>query len=326
MSRPPADAPAHSLVIPVYGNAEGIDALLAAVRSLADALHGDLEVVFVVDGSPDDSLARLRAGLPGSGVEAQLAVLARNFGAFAAIRAGLGLARGRAIAVMAADLQEPPELVLTFFSALRADRCDVAFGQRTARADPGASKLASRLFWGLYRRLVMPDVPSGGVDIFGLSARFRDELLRLGESNSSLLAQLFWLGGRRLFVPYARRARGHGVSAWTLRKKLRYLADSVFAFTDLPVRLLTVIGALGLVVAAVAIVVVLLARLSGAIDVPGYAATMLAVMFFGALNTLGIGLVGTYAWRAYENSKQRPLAVVQSVEAYGGSDGAGRSP
>lgn len=326
MTTPSVVTPTHSLVVPVYGNAEGIDALVAAVRALADALGGDLEAVFVVDGSPDDSLARLRDALPASGLDAQLIALARNFGAFAAIRAGLGVARGKAIAVMAADLQEPPELALAFFEALRADRCDVAFGQRTARADPGASKLASRVFWGLYRRLVMRDVPAGGVDIFGLSARFRDELLRLGESNSSLLAQLFWLGGRRLFVPYARRAREHGVSAWTLRKKLRYLADSVFAFTDLPVRLLTVIGALGLAVATLAGLAVLGARLSGVIDVPGYAATMLAVMFFGALNTLGIGLVGTYAWRAYENSKQRPLAIVQSVEAFGGREGGAPGP
>ena len=310
-------SPTQSLVIPIYGNESGIDALLGAVSGLADALAGDLEVVFVVDGSPDASLQRLREALPRLDVATQLVNLSRNFGAFAAIRAGLGVARGRAIAVMAADLQEPPELVLALFEALRSDACDVAFGQRTGRADPASTRLASRLFWGLYRRWVMPGMPSGGVDVFALNDAFRDQLLALGESNSSLLAQLFWLGGRRRFVPYARRAREHGRSTWTLRKKLRYFSDSVYAFTDLPVRLLTAVGALGMAVATVAGAVVLTARLVGDIEVPGYAATVLAVMFFGALNTLGIGLVGTYAWRAYENSKQRPLAVVQSLERFG---------
>jgi len=171
----------------------------------------------------------------------------------------------------------------------------------------------------VYRRFVMPEIPPGGVDIFALSSAFRDRLLSLRESNTSLLAQLFWLGGRRAYVPYERRAREHGRSAWTLRKKLRYLSDSVFAFTDLPVRLLFWTGALALVVAAVIGAAVLVARLSGWMAVvPGYAATMLTILFFGALNALGLGVVGTYAWRGFENTKARPLAVVQTDESFDG--------
>ena len=314
----PLLSPRLSLVVPVYGNEGAIDALLAAVRGIAGRVDGDFEAVFVVDGSPDRSYALLHERLPQAGFRARLLGLSRNFGAFAAIRAGLEAARGRVIAVMAADLQEPPELVLEFLDVMDRGETDVAFGVRTARADPLGSRLASGLFWSLYRRFVMPDIPPGGVDIFALKADFRDRLVGLRESNSSLLAQLFWLGGRRAFVPYERRAREHGRSGWTLRKKLRYLSDSIFAFTDLPVRLLFWLGATALAVAVLLGALVVVARLSGWVEVPGYAATMLAILFFGALNALGLGVVGTYAWRAFENTKARPLAVVLVDDSFEG--------
>ncbi|MGP1665392.1 MAG: glycosyltransferase, partial [Rhodanobacter sp.] len=166
------------------------------------------------------------------------------------------------------------------------------------------------LFWATYRRFVQPDVPPGGVDVFALTAAFRDRLVSLGEANSSLLGLLFWLGGRREFVGYTRLEREHGKSAWTIKKKMTYLLDSIFAFSDLPVRLLMGIGLIGLGVAFLLGLIVFITRLTGVYLVPGYAGSMLAILFFGALNTFGIGIVGNYAWRAYENTKQRPLNIV----------------
>lgn len=308
--------PTLSLVIPVYGNEASIDALLQVIGAIHRETDGGFEALFVVDGSPDRSYALLRERLPGAGFNARLIALSRNFGAFAAIRVGLEHARGRVIAVMAADLQEPPELIAHLRDALLGGGIDVAFGVREARTDPVLSKIASQVFWSIYRRFVMRDIPKGGVDIFAVTASFRDRLLSLRESNTSLLAQLFWLGGRRAFVPYQRRTRLHGRSAWTLRKKLRYLSDSVFAFTDLPVRLLIALGAVALVIALLLSAITLFARLSGVLEVPGYAGTMLAILFFGAFNALGLGVVGTYAWRAFENTKARPLAVIQTEESF----------
>lgn len=300
----------YSLVVPVYKNELNIPALIEATRGLNDALAGKLEAVFVVDGSPDRSFALLRDAIDGLPFPAQLIAHSRNFGSFPAIRTGLAHARGDYFAVMAADLQEPPELVVTFFKALAADECDVAVGARTARSDPALARLGSRLFWGAYRRFVVPEMPPGGVDMFGCNRRFRDQLLALEESRSSLIALIFWLGFRRMLVPYERRARTLGQSAWTLRKKIDYMLDSVFAFTDYPIRLLMRAGLLGMGAAAIVAVIVVVARLINQITVPGYAATMLAVLFLGALNLFGLGVVGAYAWRAYENSKGRPLAVV----------------
>jgi glycosyltransferase involved in cell wall biosynthesis len=299
-----------SLVVPVYGNEGSIPDLLAAITRLAPSIDAPFETVFVVDGSPDRSYELLTTQLPTCGFSSQLVLLSRNFGSFAAIRAGLEVARGDTFAVMAADLQEPPELVKTMWQILHAGDADVVVGVRNARSDPPMSRLLSGLFWRLYRRYVVPDVPPGGVDVFACNKPFRDELLKLEERHSSLIAQVFWLGYRRRFVEYDRRVRQHGTSAWTLRKKLNYMMDSVFAFTDLPIRILIRGGGIVAGLSGLFAIVVVLSRLAGLITVQGYAVTILAIVFFGALNLFGLGLVGSYAWRAYENTKARPLHVV----------------
>lgn len=299
----------YSIVIPVYKNEASIPRLLEALSTMNHQLHGLLEAVFVVDGSPDRSFELLRAALGRLEFPAQLLAHSRNFGSFPAIRTGLAAARGDYFGVMAADLQEPPELLCAFFNALALDECDVAIGTRTGRSDPYASRLASRLFWGLYRRLVVHEMPKGGVDVFGCNQLFRDQLLKLEESRSSLIALIFWLGFRRKLVSYERLERKEGKSSWTFRKKVDYMMDSIYAFTDYPIRLLVRIGSVGCTLSVVLGVLVLAGHLSGQIVVPGYAATMLVMLFFSMLNLLGLGLVGVYAWRTYENSKERPLTI-----------------
>jgi polyisoprenyl-phosphate glycosyltransferase len=302
--------PLNSLVIPVYRNANSIEPLVMAVRRIAAEVEGGLETIFVIDGSPDDSRAQLLGALEVSGLRARIIEHSRNFGSFAAIRTGMSLARGSRIAVMSADLQEPPELVIEFLHQLADDDIDVLAGERRSREDRGAR--LSNLYWRLYRRFVMPDIPSAGVDVFACTAAVRDVICSLEAVHTSLVAQLFWVGFRRRLVPYDRRPRA-GESGWTLRRKLHYLSDSVFAFTDLPVRILWATGVLGLSLGALVGMVVLVARIAGAITVPGYAATILVLVFFGSLNLMGLGIVGSYIWRAYETVKGRPGAIVRDV-------------
>lgn len=306
----------YSLIIPVFKNEESIRDLIHLLKELDRSLEGRLEVIFVVDGSPDQSYARLRETLPDAGFDAKLLLLSRNFGSFAAIRVGLEKASGPYFAVMAADLQEPLGLVLEFFRSMETEAVDVVIGTRERRGDPLPSRLAARLFWFLYREFVVPDMPVGGVDVFGCNKAFRDQLLCLEESHSSLIAQLFWLGFRRKQISYSRLARQHGKSAWTFRKKIHYLMDSVFAFTDLPIQLLIVWGGVAFGISLLLGIATVVARITGWITVPGYAATMVAVLFFGTLNVLGLGLVGSYAWRAYENTKRRPLAIPLTILEY----------
>ena len=301
--------PRYSLIIPIYKNEANLPSLLDCVEEMNQSLNRELEVVFVVDGSPDQCFEILKQELPARSFTSQLILHSRNYGSFAAIQTGMKAMRGEYMAMMAADLQEPPELAIKIFRALEQDEADVVVGGRDGRQDPLRSRLASDIFWWCYRKLVIQEIPKGGVDMFGCNPVFRKELLKLDESHSSLIGLVYWLGFRRKTILYERAEREIGVSAWTLKKKFNYLMDSVFAFSDLPIKILIALGLLGLAVVGVFGCIILSFKLTGVFDVPGYAATILTILFFGSLNAVGIGIVGAYVWRAYGNTMGRPLAV-----------------
>ena len=305
-----------SIVIPVFRNEANIPHLLAEMDRIAGLSPMPVELVLVVDGSPDRSLEILRDSLSAHRFASALVSLSRNFGAFNAVRCGLEMASGEYIVVMAADLQEPADLALTFLSILRAGDADIVFGTPSTRDDPWFDTTSSRLFWAAYRRLVLPDVPPAGVHTFGCARIVRDRLMELREPTTNLVALLFWVGFRRAFVPYDRQRRTHGRSAWTLGRKLRYGLDSMFSFTDVPIRLLLLLGAVGTVTAVTFAVLLLAASLAGRIDVPGYAPTMLAVTFFGSITSLGLGILGQYAWLILQATRGRPSYLVERVDHF----------
>jgi glycosyltransferase involved in cell wall biosynthesis len=300
----------YSIVIPVYKNEASIPELLATLHGINKRLDSTLEVVFVVDGSPDESFQRLNAELPAVAFKSKLIALSRNFGSFSAIRIGLQRATGPYFAVMAADLQEPADLIVSFLEELAKGETDIVVGTRVSRDDPFLSKMASHAFWFLYRKLIQPELPPGGIDVFGCNAAFCRELLKLEESHSSLVSLLVWLGFRRKAIPYKRARRQHGKSAWTFSKRLRYLADASFSFSNLPIKVLLWLGSVGLLISVIFSIILLWSRLTGRIQVPGYSPIVLTIIFFGSINLICLGIVGAYVWRVYENTKRRPGAVV----------------
>ena len=302
----------YSVVVPVYGNAGSITDLMDRLEGISFKVDGELEVVFVVDGSPDNSYDVLIAQLPNATFATQLLQHSRNFGSFAAIRTGMSHARGDFIAVMAADLQEPPELAIEFFRVLASGCADVTVGRRESRDDPRLSRFSSSAFWRLYRQWVFPDMPQGGVDIFACSRAVAEEVLRLDESHSSLVGLLYWVGFRRVEVPYSRLQREHGESGWSFSKKRKYLLDSIFSFTDLPLRLLIGVGSTGAVITVLTAIAVLASFLAGAISEPGYTPLMLVILFSTFTLLVALGIVGSYVWRAFENTKRRPGSIVMS--------------
>jgi glycosyltransferase involved in cell wall biosynthesis len=306
-----------SLIVPVYKNEDDIHDLLCALEGFHSRHGAAFEAVLVVDGSPDQSWRLLRSGLDDLSIPSQLILLSRNFGAFSAIRAGLAVARFTITAVMSADLQEPPELIEDFYSLLSRKDAALAVGVRTTRDDPVVKRILSALYWRFYRRWVMPSLPRGGVDVFACTPPVRQVLLSLREPNSSLVAQLCWIGFNRIEIPYRRRKRARGKSAWTFRRRFRYMLDSVFGFSDLPIVLLLWIGMVGVAASLIAAIIVLLSWFMGGISVAGYTPILLSILFVGSLLLTGQGIVGAYVWRAAENTKLRPLSIVASHEVLG---------
>ena len=308
----------YSLIIPVYGNSDNLPDLMVALRNLAMQLGRSFEVIFVVDGSPDKCWNLLRQALPNESFASQLLLHSRNFGSFPAIRTGFEAARGQFLAAMAADLQEPPELIIDFYRKLETGEADVVFGKRESRDDPMLSRFLSNIFWSIYRTFVIPDMPPGGVDVFGCSRQVLEILFKINESNSSLVGQLFWVGYRRAFLPYKRQKREKGKSQWKFNKRINYLLDSIFSFSDLPVKMLLWSGAFVGMISFLLGTITLFARLMGIINVPGYTMQILFLSFVFSTLLFTQGVIGCYLWRCFENTKSRPLSVVSIQDIYDG--------
>jgi len=313
VERGPDTSLARSLVIPVYRNEGNIPALIDAIESLNKESPEPIEVVFVIDGSPDRSGEILAAGRESYTFPYQIVFHSRNFGSFTAIRTGMEYARGKMIAVMAADLQEPPSLILDFFSRLSSGEVDIVFGQRTARKDAWLRDKLSNTFWWLYRKLVIRDIPKGGVDIFACNRVVADTVLQIFEPNSSLIAQLFWVGFRREFVPYERRQREIGESSWSFSRRLRYMMDSIFSFSDMPILVVLWLGVAGCFLSLAFGAVVAFARIVGWIQAPGYTALAVLITFSTSALLAVQGIIGSYLWRTFENTKRRPLRIISQV-------------
>ncbi len=303
----------YSLIIPVYNNEENLPDLFTAISGLASKIGNNFETVFVVDGSPDQSYQLLVSAVEELPFSTQLISHSRNFGAFTAIRTGMEHAEGKFIAVMAADLQEPIELIESFFDHLSNDESDIVFGKRIDRADPPVRKFLAKAYWKLYRKFILPDIPEGGVDVFACNQDVTKTLLSIQEPNSSLIAQLFWIGFRRSFISYERQERQHGESSWGLRKRLRYMLDSIFSYSDLPVMAILWLGAVGCFITFTIGLITIIGKVFGLIEVPGYTSLILIILFFCSILLLTQGIIGCYLWRAFENTKKRPLNIISNV-------------
>lgn len=302
-----------SLIIPVYKNSQSLPELLVVINGLNQKLKNQLETVFVIDGNPENEFAFLKNNLLKYKFKSQLISHSKNFGSFAAIKTGLEYANGQYFATLAADLQEPPELIEKIFTELSKNNFDIVIGNRIARKDGFKNTIFSNLFWKFYKKYVIKEIPINGVDLFGCNKKVRDNLINLKESNSSLIGLLFWIGFKRKFIDYKRTKRKYGKSAWNLKRKMNYMMDSIFSFTDLPIKILIKIGVFGVLLSVALSLLVIISKLIGNITVPGYTATFLIMSFFSSLNILSFGIIGLYLWRTYENTKSRPNSIVMET-------------
>ena len=302
--------PLISVVIPVYGNAADLRALHGRLSATAAAMAPlECEFVFVDDGSTDHSFEVL-AGLAAEDRRVRVLGLSRNFGSNAAILAGLEQARGDAVMTLAADLQDPPELLPELARGWR-DGAQVVLAARRKREDPFLSRLLASVFNRLFRLLVFPQFPKGGFDLVLLDRAVVDTILGMPEKNSYLFGQVLWVGFRRTTLLYDRAARQSGRSAWTLWRKVKYFIDAFTAFSYLPMRAASLLGLLlaGLGFVYAALVVVL--RLRGAIVEPrGFSTLLVAVLVTAGAQLVVAGLTGEYVWRILEEVRPRPPFVV----------------
>ena len=298
-----------SVVVPVYFNAESLPRLAERLRAVAAAADHDLEVLFVDDGSGDASWARIeeltRAWPAARGVR-----LTRNFGSQMAIVAGLAEAKGSAVAVLSADLQEPPELLPDMVAAWRRGAVAV-LAVRRSRPEGLATRAAAGFYYRTLRRLAFSQMPDGGFDCFLIGRPAVDFLVEAREVHTSLPGLLLWGGFPTALVPYDRVAREDGQSRWTFAKKFKYFLDAVISFSYAPLRWMSVAGA-GLAVLAFAYAVFLVGyKVVHGQPIQGWTSLMVAVAFFSGVQLLSLGVLGEYLWRTLDAARARKGYLVR---------------
>jgi glycosyltransferase involved in cell wall biosynthesis len=301
-----------SIVVPVYYNELNLPHLFPRLVGLADANpQYDLEYVFVDDGSRDNSFEIL-ADLAKRDHRVRVVRLSRNFGSNAALLAGLHYASGDCIAMIAADLQDPPELITTMLQRWEAGKKAV-LAAREDREDPLVNRLLSNMFYWLFRRLAIREMPVKGCDFVLIDREVADILVQIGEKNPYIIGLILWLGFDRDIVYYTRQKRDLGKSRWTLGKRVKYFIDALVSFTYVPMRLVSALGIALALAGFVWAVVVVLNKLLFGVPVQGWASLMTVVLAVSGVQLLTLGIFGEYLWRNFEETRKRPSFVVDQL-------------
>jgi glycosyltransferase involved in cell wall biosynthesis len=299
-----------SVVVPVYNEGLGIGLLCERLTPVLDRITPLWEIVFVDDGSTDETLAGIRAF---GAVEPRIGAVSfsRNFGKEIAIAAGLDHARGRAVVIMDADLQHPPELIETFVARWREGYVMV-YGQRTTRADESAVKRGfARVFYRLFRRFGETPLPEGAGD-FRLIDRKGVEVLRALPERARFSKGLYaWIGFKSIGVPFTVEERRTGATKWSFRKLFHFAFDGITAFSTVPLRVWTYLGGFVSALALAAAVYFAFEAMIRGVDVPGYPSLIVSVMFFAGVQLMSLGIIGEYIGRIFAEVKRRPLYVVE---------------
>lgn len=302
-----------SIVVPVYGNAGSLPLLFEKLKQIEERLLIDdvsMDLIFVNDGSPDDSMSSLidfKSKRPATTV----VKLTRNFGAVHASKCGLSFVKGDCFMLLAADLQDPPELIFEMLKRWKAGSKFVTC-ERTSRSDPWVSKLYSAIFYKLVRGFVMDNYPQKGYD---MALMDKTMLAPLANSSKNIFTPLlaYWLGYRPDTIHYDRAKRLHGKSGWTFKKKFNAFLDVMLGFSVTPLRMMSGIG---IVVAAISFAygsMVIINALLGNIPVPGFAALMAAITFLLGTIIIMLGVIGEYLWRIFDEINKRPEVVIEHV-------------
>jgi dolichol-phosphate mannosyltransferase len=298
-----------SIVVPVYHNEASLASLHGRLAQVAAGVpNSEWEFLFVDDGSRDNSFGVLK-GLAGQDARVKILRLVRNFGSNAAIMAGLTYAKGDCTAIIAADLQDPPELIGDMVARWCAG-AKVVLAARAERRDPLLTRLTSDLFNWLFRRLVFPNFPARGFDFWLADREVVRNLVAAAGTNTYVMGLLLWLGYPSVTLTYTREERPYGKSQWTFGKRIKYSLDAFVGFSYLPLRLASVTGiALALLGFAYA-AFILAAKVIAGIPAEGWTSLMVVLLIVSGTQMVMLGVVGEYVWRTLDESRRRPSYLI----------------
>ena len=303
-----------TVIVPVYNEEPNLRALHARLSPTLERISPRHEILFVDDGSRDRSMEIVRE-LAAADARVKFVTLSRNFGHQIALSAGLDHARGDAVAIIDADLQDPPELLLEMHAKLRSG-FQVVYAKRRSRKDRNVfKKIAYSVFYRLLARISQIDIPLDTGDFRIVDRKVVDALRRMPEQHKFLRGQVAWIGFDHAAVEYDRDARHAGEPGYTWRKLFLLAIDGITSFSDLPLRIATFAG---LVVSAVAFLLIVYALVSYFYNdrtPQGWTSLMVSMLFIGGIQLLSIGIIGEYIGRLASDARRRPLYFVRDTNA-----------
>jgi polyisoprenyl-phosphate glycosyltransferase len=301
--------PVFSIIAPVYNEAESLDPLYRRISEVLESSGETWELLLVDDGSTDGSSAIIRdLGQKDSCVRP--VIFARNFGHQLAVTAGLDYARGDAVVIIDADLQDPPELIIEMIKKWR-EGYEVVYAIRSGREGESWFKLfTAKLFYRIISRITDVDIPMDTGDFRLLDRKVVDVMCQMRERHRFLRGMSVWVGFRQTGVEYQRAARYAGETKYPFKKMFKFAWDAVTSFSYLPLQIATYLGffCAGLSILAIPLVIAL--RLAGSGAFFGQATTLIAVLFLGGVQLISLGILGEYIGRLYDEAKGRPLYIV----------------
>ena len=306
--------PKLSIIMSCYYNGANLPVTTQRLIENEKNFPSDVEIEYVVidDGSKDDTYDQLLNFYNTYPDKVKLIKLAANVGSYNALLAGMAHATGNCCTIVAADLQDPPELIPSMYEHWK-NGYKLVIGQRTNREDPFLDKLFSNLFSLLIRKFALPNIPKGGFDFVLFDKQLKEDVVKMDESNSNSLYLLAWQGYPYVAVPYVRQKRQIGKSRWTLSKKIKLFIDSFVSFSFFPIR---VISLAGLILGLLAIIYagfILVARFSGLISVQGWSTMMIVFLFVSSFQMIALGIIGEYVWRNLDASRNRPNYIIDKL-------------
>lgn len=310
--------PTLSIVVPLYNEEDNVAPLLERITGIVTRLEGSpsYEIVLVNDGSTDRTLERLREQIA-TRPNVIVVNLSRNFGHQLAASAGLDIATGDAVVLMDGDLQDPPELIAQFVEKWRAGY-DVVYAVRRQRKGESVFKLlTARIFYRTIKRLTKVSIPVDTGDFRLMSRRVVDALKRSPERHRFLRGMVSWVGFNQIGVEYDRDERHSGETKYPLPKMLRFAIDGITSFSDVPLRFASYLGFISSAVAFIYALIVIAYKIFSLHPpgyTPGWASTIVAVLFLGGVQLISLGILGEYIGRIYDEVKGRPLYLISDIE------------
>jgi glycosyltransferase involved in cell wall biosynthesis len=299
-----------SVIVPIYNEQDNIPLLYRSLKEALGTMNLSSEIIFVNDGSRDGSLEILRS-LAISDHTVKFINFSRNFGHQIAVSAGLDHCTGKTAVIIDADMQDPPALIPKLYSKLQ-EGYEVVYAKRRSReGDSFLKKATAKIFYRLLSRITTVDIPVDTGDFRIIDRKIINILKQMPEQQKFLRGQISWIGYRQTFIEYDRAERFAGETGYTYKKMIRLALDGITSFSRFPLKFATFSGFIVSGLAFLLIIYTLFAKFIFNQAQPGWASIMLAVLFIGGIQLIGIGIIGEYIGRLSDNVRNRPLYVVQ---------------